>query len=393
MSGSPRRVLITGAGRGIGLTFAKHYKAQGWNVIAAVRNPASAQELIDLQVEKIVALDVSSEESVNAAAADVGRQVPIDLLINNAGVLARDTLETATKASLLHHFEVNSIGPWLVTRAFLPNLELAASPSGVTIVAQVTSQMGSIERILSGGYYAYRSSKTALNSLTKSLSVDLKPRGITSILLHPGYVKTDMTGHNGDITTAESVAGLTSILAKATAEDNESIHAAACTLGADVPIDLLINNAGVLTRDSLASATKAELLRQFEINAVGPFLVARAFLPNLERAVATSVRPPILANVSSIVGSMSLNTTGQNYGYRSSKAALNSLTKSLSVDLGARGICCLLLHPGYVQTAMTDHRGDMDVHESIAGLAAVLAKATFDDNGTFFHTNGSVIPW
>ncbi|RHY74433.1 hypothetical protein DYB30_004990 [Aphanomyces astaci] len=220
MSGSPRRVLITGAGRGIGLTFAKHYKAQGWNVIAAVRNPASAQELIDLQVEKIVALDVSSEESVNAAAAAVGRQVPIDLLINNAGVLARDTLETATKASLLHHFEVNSIGPWLVTRAFLPNLELAASPSGVTIVAQVTSQMGSIERILSGGYYAYRSSKTALNSLTKSLSVDLKPRGITSILLHPGYVKTDMTGHNGDITTAESVAGLTSILAKATAEDN-----------------------------------------------------------------------------------------------------------------------------------------------------------------------------
>ncbi|RLO03751.1 hypothetical protein DYB28_005743 [Aphanomyces astaci] len=247
-SARQRRVLITGANRGIGLTLAKHYKATGWNVVAAVRNPAAASEV---HACILTILDVSLQ---------------------------------------LHALQVESI-----------------------------------------------------------LTLDVS--------------------------------------------NEESIHAAACTLGADVPIDLLINNAGVLTRDSLASASKAELLRQFEINAVGPFLVARAFLPNLERAVATSVRPQILANVSSIVGSMSLNTTGQNYGYRSSKAALNSLTKSLSVDLGARGICCLLLHPGYVQTDMTDHRGDMDVHESIAGLAAVLAKATFDDNATFFHTNGSVIPW
>ncbi|RHY35041.1 hypothetical protein DYB32_000473 [Aphanomyces invadans] len=90
----------------------------------------------------------------------------------------------------------------------------------MTIVAHVTSQMSSIERNKSGGYYAYRSSKTALNSLSMSLSVDLKPRGITCILLHPGYVKTDMTGHHGDITTAESVAGLTSILDNATPDDN-----------------------------------------------------------------------------------------------------------------------------------------------------------------------------
>ncbi|CAK4703155.1 unnamed protein product [Aphanomyces euteiches] len=219
---SPKRVLITGASRGIGLTFAKHYKSHGWNVIAAVRDPANAKELIDLQLEKIVRLDVANEESILEAAATVGPNVPIDLLINNAGILANDNLETATRASILQHFEVNALGPWLVTRAFLPNLEIAAksASSGPTIVAQVTSQMGSIERNTTGKYYAYRSSKSALNSLTKSLSVDLKPHGITCILLHPGYVQTDMTAHNGEITTEESVAGLTTILSNATADDN-----------------------------------------------------------------------------------------------------------------------------------------------------------------------------
>ncbi|CAK4471756.1 unnamed protein product [Aphanomyces euteiches] len=172
---SPNRVLITGDSRAIGLTFAKHYKSHGLSVIATVRDPANTNE--------ILRLDAANEESNLEAAATVGSNTPIDLPSNNA---------------------VNAHGPWLVTRAFLPNLEFAAN----------------IERNTSGALNAYRSSKTALNSLTKSLSVDLKPHGITCILLHPGYVQTDMTAHNGEITTEESVAGLTTILSNATADDN-----------------------------------------------------------------------------------------------------------------------------------------------------------------------------
>ncbi|CAK4142328.1 unnamed protein product [Aphanomyces euteiches] len=172
---SPNRVLITGDSRAIGLTFAKHYKSHGLSVIATVRDPANTNEHMDMQLEKILRLDAANEESNLEAAATVGSNTPIDLPSNNA---------------------VNAHGPWLVTRAFLPNLEFAAN----------------IERNTSGALNAYRSSKTALNCLTKSLSVDLKPRGIMCILLHPGYVQTDMTAHNGEITTEESVAGLRTIL-------------------------------------------------------------------------------------------------------------------------------------------------------------------------------------
>ncbi|KAF0717609.1 Aste57867_2203 [Aphanomyces stellatus] len=223
MSG-PKRVLITGASRGIGLAFVKHYKAQGWNIIAAVRNPAAAKELLDLHVERIVAIDTADEASVLQAAADVGFDTPIDLLINNAGILTHDKLETATKADLMRQFEVNAVGPWLVTRAFLSNLDRAKAASGFAFVAQLTSQMGSIERNVSSGYYGYRASKAALNSLNKSLAVDLGARGLAAVVLHPGYVATDMCGGKGDLTATESVAGLTRVLDNVTAADNGKFY-------------------------------------------------------------------------------------------------------------------------------------------------------------------------
>ncbi|KAF0717610.1 Aste57867_2204 [Aphanomyces stellatus] len=221
---TPKRVLITGASRGIGLRLAQHYKAQGWNVIAAVRAPAAANDLNALHVEKIVAIDTSDEASVLQAVADVGLDTPIDLLINNAGVLTRHSLETATKADLMRQFEINAVGPWLVTRAFLPNLELAKAASGIAIAAQVSSIVASIEQNVTGRNYGYRASKTALNSLNKSLSVDLHDRGVVCVVLHPGYVKTDMTDHLGDITVDESVAGLTTVLARITPADSGKFY-------------------------------------------------------------------------------------------------------------------------------------------------------------------------
>lgn len=149
--------------------------------------------------------------------------MPIDLLINNAGIFSDANLITTTKADLMRHFEVNVTGPFLMTRALLHNLKLVAKAKGSEFVAQVTSRMGCISDNSSSGYYGYRASKTALNMINRSLIVDLKSNNIGCLLLHPGYVATDMTGNSGNITPTESVANMTKILGKATLADSGKI--------------------------------------------------------------------------------------------------------------------------------------------------------------------------
>ncbi|EQC38285.1 hypothetical protein SDRG_04006 [Saprolegnia diclina VS20] len=207
-----KRVLITGASRGIGLELVKHYKALGWNVVAAVRNPSSATELRSLGPEGIVALDVADEASVATAATAIGADAPIDMLINNAGIIVKSSLTKTTKADFLRQLEVNAVGPFLVTKAFMPNLKLAAKQNDYAIAAFLSAKIASIELNTQGGYHAYRASKTALNGIAKTLAVDMAPRGISTVLLHPGYVKTDFTGHKGDLTAEESARALASIL-------------------------------------------------------------------------------------------------------------------------------------------------------------------------------------
>uniref|UniRef100_K3XCT6 Uncharacterized protein n=1 Tax=Globisporangium ultimum (strain ATCC 200006 / CBS 805.95 / DAOM BR144) TaxID=431595 RepID=K3XCT6_GLOUD len=159
---APKTVLITGATRGIGLTLAEHYVRLGWKVIGAVRDPAAADKL-----------DSSDEASIlNAAKALEGEA--IDLLINNAGILlSSGTLAATTKDDLLKQFEVNSVGPFLVTRAFIPHLKAAVAKHGSAYVAQISSVMGSIG-LNFGGYYGYRESKAAVNMINSSLAIDLK---------------------------------------------------------------------------------------------------------------------------------------------------------------------------------------------------------------------------
>jgi NAD(P)-dependent dehydrogenase (short-subunit alcohol dehydrogenase family) len=164
-----------------------------------------------------VQLEADNEGSI-ARAAEALQGEPIDLLINNAGVLEDGSLTTTTKESLMKQFEVNAVGPFLVTRALLPNLKLASKNNGSAMVAHVSSYMGSIAKN-EGGYYGYRASKTALNIINSSLAIDLKEEGIAAILLHPGYVVTDLTGGLGDVHTDESVAGMTAALDKATLAD------------------------------------------------------------------------------------------------------------------------------------------------------------------------------
>jgi NAD(P)-dependent dehydrogenase (short-subunit alcohol dehydrogenase family) len=182
--------LVTGANRGIGLSFAKLLKARGDKVIAACRR--ETPELTALGVETFDGVDVASDKSLNILADKLkGRH--LDVLINNAGLLAADSFDELDFASIQRQMEVNAYGPLRVTHKLAPCLHRGSK------VALITSRMGSIADNTSGGYYGYRMSKAALNAAGKSLAHDLAPLGVAVAILHPGYVKTDMTAGHGSV--------------------------------------------------------------------------------------------------------------------------------------------------------------------------------------------------
>ncbi|KAG7377917.1 hypothetical protein PHYPSEUDO_010838 [Phytophthora pseudosyringae] len=173
--------------------------------------------------------------------------------------------------------------------------------------------------------------------------------------------------------------------------DEESVIAAAKQLQGQ-PIDVLINNAGIGGRDDFDKTTKAEMMQQFEVNAVGRILMTRAFLPNLELAVAKSGSVKV-AHVSSCMGSIACNDIGGLYGYRASKVALNMVNSSLAHDLGNHKIIALAMSPEYVNTRMTEHKGQTSPEDSAAGMANVMAEATLQESGKFYNFTGDRLPW
>lgn len=207
--------LVTGSNRGIGLELCRQLAARGMRVIATCRHSAQALEALD-NVEIIDEVEVSDPKSL-ARLADKLSGRRIDWLINNAGIaggLGLGDIDATAVSSFKRMYEVNSLGPLLVTQALLPNLHEGAK------VGIVTSRMGSIADNDSGGSYAYRMSKAAVNAAGKSLSIDLKPRGIAVAILHPGWVRTDMTGHGGLIDADESAAGLIQRMAELTLDNS-----------------------------------------------------------------------------------------------------------------------------------------------------------------------------
>jgi len=184
-------VLVTGANRGIGLSFCRHYHARGWAVYGVCRQASEA--LIDLGINVIDGVDISAAEDV-AKLKESMAGIGLDVLINNAGILRDEGLGQINYESIEQQFRVNAEGPLRVTEALLGNL------SENSKVALITSRMGSIADNTSGGRYGYRMSKAALNAAGVSLAQDLKPRGIPVIILHPGLVGTEMIGGHGDIT-------------------------------------------------------------------------------------------------------------------------------------------------------------------------------------------------
>lgn len=202
--------LITGANRGLGLEFARQYAAEGWRVYATCRNPNSASDLRRLadasenNVE-IMALDVTDLASIKVAATVLEGQ-PIDLLLNNAGVGGPrgqkiGSIDYEVWANVL---DVNTLGPLRVSEAFVDHV----ARSERKLIVTLTSGMGSIADNASGGAFAYRSSKAAVNMVMRSLAIDLTPRGITCVVINPGWVQTDMGGPHGTQTPAESVTKL-----------------------------------------------------------------------------------------------------------------------------------------------------------------------------------------
>ena len=207
--------LITGANRGIGLEFTKQYAAANWRLYACCRNPQKADALRELALQypgmvSLHTLDINDFERVGLLASELSEN-SIDLLINNAGIYPQSDSKgfgATDYAAWAETFRINTMAPMRMVEAFAHHV----ANSDQKKIVNITSKMGSIDDNTSGGYYLYRTSKTALNMATKSLSIDLAPRGITAIVLHPGWVQTDMGGPNALITVQESVSGMRKVI-------------------------------------------------------------------------------------------------------------------------------------------------------------------------------------
>jgi NAD(P)-dependent dehydrogenase (short-subunit alcohol dehydrogenase family) len=203
-------VLISGANRGLGLEFARQYAADGWVVHGTARNPAAADALSMLGPRvKVHQLDVRDRESIAALAESLTGE-PLDVLIANSGIL-RDfeaPVHTISRTDFLEVFAVNTFGPLALASALLPNLEIGERK----LATAMSSLMSSISRNDWGTQHVYRASKTALNAVWTSLAREWRPRGIACVLIRPGYVRTAMTGFQGDLDPPESVRGLRNVI-------------------------------------------------------------------------------------------------------------------------------------------------------------------------------------
>lgn len=207
-----KKIFITGANRGLGLGLAQVFLQRGHHIVAAARNIDGARDLWELERDygtrcQLLELDVTSDRDADLAAKTLG-DTTIDVLVNNAGILLESNkdFESLSFDAIAKTFAVNSIAPLRITRALLPNLARASMP----VVATLSSKMGSIADNSSGGAYAYRASKAAVNALYKSFALDFK--NITAVVLHPGWVQTDMGGAGATLSVEQSTESLADVI-------------------------------------------------------------------------------------------------------------------------------------------------------------------------------------
>ena len=211
-----RRVLVTGASRGIGLEFVKQFLQRGDRVFAACRDPESADDLHDLSTPHlhIVTLDVADQRSIDSSFAVVRAQTDaLDLLINNAGISNDDDeLGVLTFESLLQTFRVNAAAPMLIAQRYLDLLRRGSNPK----IVGITSEHGSLGLKPDGGPFGYSSSKAALNMLMRTLAFEVG--AVTTFVLDPGWVRTDMGGQSASLSPEQSVSGMMEVIDAVTHE-------------------------------------------------------------------------------------------------------------------------------------------------------------------------------
>jgi len=220
-----QKVFITGANRGIGLALARKFVVNGDQVFATARKPDDAVELKALRSAglTILKLDVADKDSIASSVAALSVHTDsLDVLINNAGVNPKgaqsfDQIEAET---MMETFRVNIVAPLMVVKGFVDFLKNGTNPR----IVNISSQMGSMAWQTHGGAYAYSPSKSGLNMVTRSLAADLKPFGITSVMMHPGWVQTDMGGANASLTIEESAEGIFAVVAGLSEADNGAFY-------------------------------------------------------------------------------------------------------------------------------------------------------------------------
>jgi len=197
--------LVTGASRGIGLELVRQLRTRGDDVIATVRDEKSSGQLRELASVRIEPCDVASEASIAGLAARLG-DAALDVVINNAGVWGgeRQSLSRFDAAEAMRTYQTNALGPLLVSIALLPHVRRGTAKK----LLHITSGMGSIGDNTSGGSYAYRMAKAALNMASRSLAQDLAREGIASAVINPGWVQTDMGGGGAPTPVGDSVRGI-----------------------------------------------------------------------------------------------------------------------------------------------------------------------------------------
>ena len=196
-----KNILITGANRGIGLKFAEILSANN-NIYATARDITKADDLKKFDNTDLLELDLLDKDSIKSFCSEL-KDIPLDMIINNAGIFQDEQMEeTILDPELwLDEIMINAIGPVVLSQKLKENI-MSGNDKKIIFIS---SQMGSIDDNYSGGYYFYRTSKSALNSAAKSLSIDWKADGISVLMLHPGWVRTDMGGSNAKLDIDTSV--------------------------------------------------------------------------------------------------------------------------------------------------------------------------------------------
>jgi NAD(P)-dependent dehydrogenase (short-subunit alcohol dehydrogenase family) len=209
-------ILITGANRGMGLEFARQYAASGWRVLGTVRDPMGGRALSEAGGEVYVCdvADPAQVARLKASLAGVG----LDVLLLNAGIYGeKQEFGDIDPAAFMKVMAVNALAPLKLAEAFADQM------TGPKLLAAVSSMMGAMSDNTSGGSYAYRAAKAALNMVMKNLAIDLAPRGILTVALSPGWVRTDMGGPNAPLDAATAVAGMRKVMEDLRAEDSGAL--------------------------------------------------------------------------------------------------------------------------------------------------------------------------